>query len=471
LRRLQFRILRVCFINLMIFCTLFCGTCSAEDSTVTVLDLAIDVEGTTKVFASFTWEEYVEFLQSYDIPNADTYLKEEVKPKQILNVIYEADNVAAMIEIYEYANQTDAKKEWSHQATMGESYAWTTHYSIWHRFDSKEYLFQENRFMIFAIASPGCLDEINHDRAVELFDKVLDAFVSNLVEVMTNLFLESPPPSIEFTGEVVWGIQPGDIITWDYEDSMETVEIIYISDDNLAVLLGEPFDYYPIHCQEDYFSWLPAGGDQGPAELLIDRLSITHYDYYWNTADDVGLNVAGHPWTNLIYPLYRNGKYLLDMIESNVPVLFERSVEEEENYIVGRAKTTYSDDIPYSIQNYEYYFIRVHKGTGIVEYRKWDVDDKSDDVKFTTYINMTETNIDLGSRQPYVPQEDGDGSTTNGETDDGSGPTSTDGETDGTSQADSSTFIDSPLLLVGAVVAIVVIIVVVVAVVLLKKKK
>jgi len=159
------------------------------------------------------------------------------------------------------------------------------------------------------------------------------------------------------------------------------------------------------------------------------------------------------------------------MIESNVPVLFERSVEEEENYIVGRAKTTYSDDIPYSIQNYEYYFIRVHKGTGIVEYRKWDVDDKSDDVKFTTYINMTETNIDLGSRQPYVPQEDGDGSTTNGETDDGSGPTSTDGETDGTSQADSSTFIDSPLLLVGAVVAIVVIIVVVVAVVLLKKKK
>jgi hypothetical protein len=83
-----------------------------------------------------------------------------------------------------------------------------------------------------------------------------------------------------------------------------------------------------------------------------------------------------------------------------------------------------------------------------------------------TYFHFKSKEAESGSPRLVINYEGGepDGTT------DSNLPTN--GEPDGTSQSDSSTFILSPLLLVGAAVVIVVIIVVaVVAVILMKKKK
>ena len=208
------------------------------DATVTAADFVIDFAGYECNVNSYTYEEWSAALQSADIPNYD-YLKAEVTPEQILVLRYHDAAIAAWIEIHEYETNEDAEAEFGLQKPQYGS-DWGK--KIFNRYETEEWLFSRDRFLFFVLCTPG-YGRVDHDRAVTMMEDLLDDFIENLLDVLSGV--QSLPPPVSFSGEVVWGIEPGDIITWEqgktsqfssYNPKEWTCEIVKISDDSLSVL-------------------------------------------------------------------------------------------------------------------------------------------------------------------------------------------------------------------------------------------
>jgi len=463
---------------------LFNCICSAEDTTVTAMDLAIEIEGFSiletrfgPAIRTYNYSNYSSFLEDIGVYPFDYLLG--APPKEIVTLSYyneTGDFYSINLEIHVYESEEAAENEYELQKNETE---WSStmkeweqcHGPMFHRFDAFDRIFQHGPFLIYFYCDTW------YGWGAE---EVMDALIVKFLENFFKLFTEIPqPPPVNFTGKVVWGIQPGDKITWrcttggfaGYEPYSEssgaTWEIIQITDDNLAVLIKKK-----VSCP-----------------YLLGKHGWKHYScgvvydiYVWKTVDEGGLltGVSGCGVEPAIYPVYMEGYTLRDRVESEIDYLPESNVVENETYISGYGKT--EKPMGYTPVETQQKDVTIHKGTGIITSGSYYYKNIDMSIETTSTVTVV-TSFDLESRVPYVPPEDGDigdgdGSTpqTNGDTDDGNGSTpltpQTNGEPDETSQADSSTFLISPLLLAGAAVAVVVIIVVVVvAVVLLKKKK
>ena len=486
-RSYYIRIICVWLVTWMITSGLSIGICSAEYTNVSAMDFVIDIEGYSRWVNTYTYEGYSGQLQSWGVSVYD-YLRGDVKPKQIVYVKYTEEvkfeeviiSVQSVhIEIYEYETQEAAEVELEKQKP-------TTSLSdldrkIWHRFETEEFLFQESNFLVFAYCTPGYFED-GHSRAVGMLNYVLDAFVRNFAELVSQI--PPPPPETQYAREVVWGIQPGDIITW--ERQSQTQYSAATTDTVSYNIVGFSEDNFSVYCRESAPYRMGAyhqPGDWGAAARNSDRGMVFYnstcfdeaifedllwYKHFWVAGDNGGLGGSTRS-DMLVYPLYYDGEYFVDMdleacVEFVIGSFPDTLVSQGTDYISGHGKTEYVEGVPSLLD--EWVDITVHKGTGIVTSKSYYFDDKEYGAQSSYSYTLTSTNFDLNSRLPYTPPE-------NGEPDEGNGSTiPTNGEPHETSQADSSTFIDSPLLLVGAVVAIVVIItVIVVAVILMKKKK
>jgi hypothetical protein len=424
---------------------------SAVDTTVTAMDFVIDFEGYECEVNSYTYEEWSAFLQSNDVPNYD-YLEADVVPKQVLVLRYYNAGIGTWIEIHEYETKEDTEQEFVYQKPQHGS-DWGK--KIFNRFETEEWMFLRDRFLVFVFCTPG-YGRADHDRAVAMLEDLLVDFIENLLDVLSGV--QKPPPPVSFSGEVVWGIEAGDIITWEQGKSSQysnynpkewTCEIMKISDDRLSVLARTPYEKFWAYNQPGW-----AGKDaQGDYEGIVyyESFDIPHYDYYWGTVDEGGLKLKDAYYSSvLIYPLYKGGEYLIDMVESAIDYLPETTVTESTETINGFGKTASGSG--YTPIETEWLDITVHKGTGIVTVADWYYQDREHDIQAGSEATLIDTNFALQSRQPYSPQGDGppeeDGEP---DTNNGVPPTPANGEQDGESD---SPFETTHLVLVAAIVGI-----------------
>jgi hypothetical protein len=354
------------------------------------MDLVIDHAGYSRSVEAYTYPEHVEMLRSSDIPYPD-YLQSQVKPETVVFVEYSKDGVGTFVEILEYATPEDAAREMSTQTPFNSVG------KIFKRFETQEWGFQEDRFLVFLFCYPGEGDA-NHERARSLVRGLLQAYAEKLVDELAAQ--TSEPPNVNFRGEVIWGIEAGDVITWssggatmyssDEEEEIQW-EIVEVSEDSRAVLMRRPQNVLEVVQQ-------PAWANDRNL-IYRETISVPHYEYAWATADEDGLkfDTGGQ----MIYPLVRGADTLKDLLEKQISRLPEKTVTDGGQQITVYGRT--SSGMGFTPLKTEWLDITVHAGTGIVTSYEWYYHDREYDVQSSSSIDLKNTNFALASRRPYSP--------------------------------------------------------------------
>lgn len=229
---------------------------------------------------------------------------------------------------------------------------------------------------------------------------LVDGFFTEFFETLSPMIhgeATGPPPS-DFTGNAIWGVQPGDLITWNYShgtftgtigtgmsqsdgSGSTTWEIIEITEDNRAVLIGEHRTNIKIF--NEYFS-----------SVILD----TPYNLStWHTIDDGPIVLETNSLSQAtIYPLYREGKTIASFLEDEVEYLPEKTFTETSRSISVYART--SPGMGFTPLVTQWIDITIHKGTGLLtSYGSYYNDDEFS-ITVSRAGELAETNIDLASR-------------------------------------------------------------------------
>jgi hypothetical protein len=376
------------------------------------VDFDIDIGGYEKIVSDYTYNEWIELLESYDLPT--DFLMTAVKPERVLVLDYYGDAVGtfgASIEIYEYATVEDAELEFAKQKPDSQS---DYGKKMFNRYETEEIMLCKNKFLIFAYSVP-IYGNADHDLGASMLNNLMDDFIENFIDVLTiwrEDGEESPPPPVSFNGEVIWGIKPSDIMSWEQGESSQysssdtitrECEIVKISDDNLSVLVREHYDSFCAYSQPGWAGKLARDDYKG---IVYDtEFDTPHYDYYWVTADEDGIELKDDYCKRvLIYPLYKGEESLKDMIESEISYLPETSVTESADSITGHGIT--SSGMGFTPLETQWLDITVHKGTGIVTHADWYYQNREYDIQASSEATLKDANFVLQSRQAYLPQED-----------------------------------------------------------------
>lgn len=400
--------------NLIVFsCTdhLLVSASSAEATTIDVMDLLIDIEGysisTTRTgpdIRTYNYSSYSSYLKDlWEIEYYDYLLGDP--PKEIVTTSYyheseTRDRCSINLEIHVYESDEDAENEYELQGSKTEYNSvmrqWESfHGPIFLRFHAFDRIFQHGPFLIYFY----CYGE---PIATELWkEDVMDTLIVKFLENFFKLFIETQPqlPPVNFTGKVVWGIQPGDIITWrcnttgfagnEPYSERETVtwEIIEITDDNLAVLIKEKESCPYLYSQGGYKKY---------------SCGVVYDTYVWKTVDEGGLfsGVSGYGVEPAIYPVYMEGYTLKSIVESKI-YLPETNVVESEAYITGHGKT--ESGMEFTPLETSWIDISLHKATGIITSGSYYYNDNEHSITTSSTVSV-ETNFALESRLPYVPE-------------------------------------------------------------------
>ncbi len=396
--------------NLIVFsCTnhLLVSASSADATTIDVMDLLIDIEGysitTTRTgpdIRTYNYSSYSSYLKDFwEIEYYDYLLGDP--PKEIVTTSYyyeseTGDWCSIKLEIHVYESEEDAENEYELQrnelkynSVMKQWYAFNG--PIFLRFPGNDRIFQHGPFLIYFYCT----------KVEGWVADVMDAFIVKFLENFFKLFTETQPqlPSVNFTGKVVWGIQPGDIITWSCNTTgfagnepyseRETVtwEIIEITDDNLAVLIKEKES-----CPYLY----------GNSANKHYGCGVVYDIYIWKTVDEGGLfsGVSGYGVEPAIYPVYMEGYTLKSIVESEI-YLPETSVVESETYITGHGKT--ESGMGFTPLETSWIDIILHKATGIITSGSYYYNNNEHSITTSSTVSV-ETNFALESRLPYVPE-------------------------------------------------------------------
>ncbi|UCE13750.1 MAG: hypothetical protein JSV04_00915 [Candidatus Heimdallarchaeota archaeon] len=375
------------------------GTHLVQLPPITAMDLLVDIEGVSYSVETYTPSDNDPFVP--EIGGTITfseYFLAEILPTQILRVTYSGISEKSIyLEIYEYENTEEAALEYSLQVTEGTEapmIATPPQYAMIQGYDhhgDETRLFQKENFVICAWGRHRD-DPTSFTTDYEL---ILTAFLDNMYVLLGSTSVIPNPPPVSYTGTVVWGIQAGDIISWErrwsplwgtnYYSNLEW-EIADFSDDNLAVLMitGRKLSLFGVG--------------------TVSSLEGPHFDpsYQWCTMDDDGLKGEDFGYIYpVIYPLYANGISIRERIEETIDSLPEEDIIDDGQNISGYGKTSYIPDYTPIIT--ESRSIRIHKGTGIVAYSYWYYKDLDLEIECSETLTLTVTNFPLESRAPYDP--------------------------------------------------------------------
>jgi len=385
-------------------------TSSEGNDPVDITDLAVELQGYDGVRYAYTYDEWRAYLKSINIPYGDNYLSagywvysggvkmfvtpSYIPPENFLLLEYTntQSGKTVYVEIYEYECTENATAAFGNQH-YGEFY----YGRIFDRFSAVQVMLHRGQFVVF-IFCPTEQPDMD-TLAQSTLNDCTQKFVDNLFNVLPGSTQPSPPPSVDFTGEVVWGVKPGDIISW--ESSWETftgyvgggmghkegsltivMEIVQITDDNLAVLIRSPEKY---HEDFDYFDDVPYGLN----------LVLPPYRYYWATVTHPVTPPHGEYREVLIFPIYSEGQTLKDRIESNTDWT---DIRESAEYITFHYKTAPAEG--YTPIETEWKDVTLHKGSGIVTSEEWYYNNNEYSITTTYSLTLKETNFDLSSRVP-----------------------------------------------------------------------
>ena len=415
---------------------------SGGSDPVSVNDLAFQIQGynsTEQVSAngrtvnltSFDYPEWDAFLQSLNYSNTKGTLYNG--PPENFRVLYYQDiqtGETIQVEIYGYGSTTAATNEFNKQYGPFICGTWCMfpQYSsgsracckegpIFQRFAGPQALLRRGQFMVFIAVNPGTPPD--NALASSILADFTQKFVDSLFTAVPEGTQPPPPPTVNFTGKVVWGVKPGDTLSWlvkstAFSGNVEegggeskntyniTMEVVRIGNDNLSILIRSPisqvpdFEYAPQGCAPGYYQCEQITQTGYPGSKVLVNLTLPAYNYFWENATSV-IQGDNSPYP-LIFPIYRNGN-LTSVINSEVSGL---QLSEGSEYVTGSYSTPASPGnspaVSYDKQ------ITVHRGSGITTSGSFYYENNDLSETRSTSLSLVSTNFNLSSRLPLTIQ-------------------------------------------------------------------
>jgi hypothetical protein len=346
-----------------------------------------------------SYGEFVEFWGDQGVATSD-YLMGEAEPQVTYLLIYsQAESSSTVgVEINVFDSEEEAHAEFSFQRQ------WKTDAPMFKRFLYGTRIFQEGNVLLFFFSNENAEDiRVSYGMHGQTTITLVDSFIAGFYEKFSP-YLHGVPeaPTSSYTGRCVWGIRPGDAVTWQWgresftgslgtgtshtEESLSfTLEVVEFSEDNAQVLVKERHDSFKVF-------------DEHGSSIILD---FPYYSYSWVAATDgLSRRIGDGPEQTVIYPLYRDGDTLIDFLLEEVSRLPEKSLTEGGSSLSIHGRTSSASG--FTPLQTEWRDITVQSGTGIVSSYEFYYNDNEYSITTTSTLILLDTNIDTGSREPYL---------------------------------------------------------------------
>jgi hypothetical protein len=161
---------------------------------------------------------------------------------------------------------------------------------------------------------------------------------------------------------------------------------VEFTEDNAQVLIREQHDGFKVY-------------DEYGSSIILD---FPHSTYSWVEATDgLSWRIGEGPEHVLIYPIYRGGDTIRGFLLEEVDHLPEKSLTEGERSLSIHGRT--SSVSGFTPLRTEWRDVTVQTGTGIVSSYEFYYNDNEYSITTTSALSLLGTNIDAGTREPYVP--------------------------------------------------------------------
>jgi len=383
----------------IIFFTIFSSVhASNASSSLDVNELLIE-EWVLDSISEGSYNNFVQLWEDLGIIQSD-YLLLETYPTDIKLLFYQHSLGEAIIyvEIHIYDSASYAEAEYNIQKSRSRP-------PIFERFLYGERIFQEGRYLIFVFSNEEAEQTlIPYNKYGQTYISLVDDFFIKLFQRLSPILYgySENPPSVAYTGKVIWGIQPGDVFTWNssYEtftgslatgmshssgSSSTTLEVFEMSDDGYAVLIGELKTNFKIF--NEYFS-----------SIILDT---EYYIYTWLTVDNGPLKPETSSGSQVtIFPLYLDGKTIGNFIEEEIDHLPEKNYIEGAFSISGHGRT--SSGSGYTPLKTEWIDITIHTNTGIMTHYDFYYNDNEYSITTSRSMSLVGSNFDLNKRNVNI---------------------------------------------------------------------
>lgn len=354
------------------------------------IDLAINPSGYTVENSVYAYSQYVSYMSNIGASPADSTLVHD--PIEVAELAFQKGDVQVFIEVFRYASTDEAVEEYEAQKNDKDGTSKLYNGPMFQRFISRDRIFQHENFIALASFEP-----YNSMDAYDAVKEVFEAFIVNAVETVGG----STPAMPSANGDsAVWGIEVGDIISWNVDDDtfagtittggssssanwVPEIEIVEISDSGHAVLIKEQ------KAVTEY--WYE---DEARATLDIPYEGLS-----WRLIHNNGMTITDSndkQTMPLIYPLELNGVTLTDLVDETIDNLPEKSYTDGADYYGVFGKTRSGSG--YTPVETQWLDISVHRGTGIVSSYDWYYNNNDYGITATSKISVGTTNINYATR-------------------------------------------------------------------------
>ena len=361
----------------------------------TALDMLLDVSGYTLEADLYTYVEYVALMEEIGIVPSDFILGEP--PVTIILASYQRGDIYVWVEIFEFESGAQAQNEYDLQAVDTEYISGLGYQGnngpLYQRFIPRERVFVHDRFLCLFFYSP-----LGSDEAYVALDDLLPSFVSNILETIGTSASEPPSANVD----AVWGVEPGDIITWHVEGATFTGSMGTGTSSSQEDWIGtwEIADVHGGHILVKQSSVIKYIFTEDETRVSVN---IPYDSYTWYTAKEAGVSLVSDDGSTagaVIFPLELNGVPLAELVYESIAHLPEKEITESAEYVTVHGNTAqYSGFTPIETSWKD---MTVHRGTGIVTFLDFYYNNNEYSITTSTSIALIDTSFTLSSRVPVI---------------------------------------------------------------------
>lgn len=354
------------------------------------IDLAFNLQGYEAENSVYAYNQYIAYMDSIGASPADCTLVHD--PIEVAEFAFQKGDVQVFIEVFSYTSVSEAVEEYEAQKNDKDGTTKLYNGPMFQRFPSRDRIFQHENFIALASFEPH-----NSMEAYDAVKEVFEAFIVNTIEIVGWTTSSMPSANDDIA---IWGIQVGDIISWNIDDDtfagtitsggssssanwVPEIEIVEISDSGHAVLIKEQ------KAITEY--WYE---DEARAILNIPYEGLS-----WRLINNNGITITDSKDKQtmpIIYPLELNGAPLTDLVDNAIENLPEKSYTDGVDYYGVYGKTRSASG--YTPVETQWLDISVHRGTGIVSSYDWYYNNNDYGITATSKISVGTTNINFASR-------------------------------------------------------------------------
>jgi hypothetical protein len=361
----------------------------------TALDMLLEVNGYTLEADLYTYVEYVALMEEIGIVPSDFILGEP--PVTIILASYQRGDVYVWMEVHEFESGAQAQNEYDLQAVDTEYISGLGYQGnngpLYQRFVPRERVFVHDKFLFLFFFSP-----LGSDEAYVALDDLLSSFISHILETIGTSASDPPSASVD----AVWGVEPGDIITWHVEGATFTGTMGTGTSSSQEDWDGtwEIADVHGGHILVKQSSMIQYILTEDETRVRVD---IPYERYTWYAAKEAGVSLLSDDGSTagaVIFPLELNGVPLAELVYESISHLPENEITESAEYVTVHGRTAqYSGFTPIETSWKD---MTVHRGTGIVTFSDYYYNNNEYSITTSTDIALTDTSFTLSNRVPVI---------------------------------------------------------------------